>query len=522
MQVASGFGPTVAILGLVAVLAAAPSGARAAPASRHPPQRTPRRALPKASGRRPRSNAKHPKRRPPRPPSASVSIDPQAVAGPVVPADFLGLSFEADSLPTIAGYGGAGDLVNLMRSLGPGVMRFGGISVDTEAAWAQEGAAPAWAHTAITPQDLQGIAALADATGWRVLLGVTFGHYEPAAAAQEAQTAQSLLGASLEGIAIGNEPDRYVADELRSSPWSFADYLTEANAYRAAIAAVAPAVPIAGPDASSAQAVLSWVSEVAAAEHPALLTAHYYPLTRCEQYAPKLSDLLSPVTRANESAILEQLSAIALAEKIPLRLDETNNVSCRGQPGVSDVFASALWAVDYIARAMASGVAGLNFHDLIAEPETYSPLVAGDAQELASGALHANPEWYALLLSHSLLGDQPIRAEVAGGSDTLTAGAFASPDGSLRVVLVDFAPSGSHQLLVHLRLSPSFASGTIMRLTAPGFSARSGVTLGGSAVGPEGTWSPVAALPQLTGRPGALALDMPAASAALVTLYPAG
>jgi hypothetical protein len=513
---------TVAMLGLVAALAVASSGAAAAPAARHQPQRTPTRAPTKAPVSRPGSDTKHTKRRSPRPPRASVAIDPQAVVGPVVPADFLGLSFEAASLPTIAGYAGGGDLVNLMRSLGPGVMRFGGISVDTEAAWAPEGAAPAWAHTAITPQDLQGIAALADATGWRVLLGVTFGHYEPAGAAQEAQAAQSLLGASLEGIAIGNEPDRYVADELRSSPWSFADYLTEADAYRTAIAAAAPDVPIAGPDASSAQAVLSWVSEVAAAEHPALLTAHYYPLTRCEQYAPKLSDLLSPVTRANESAILEQLSAIALADKIPLRVDETNNVSCRGQPGVSDVFASALWAVDYIARAMASGLAGLNFHDLIAEPETYSPLVAGGAQELASGALHPNPEWYALLLSHSLLGDEPIRAEVVGGSDTLTAGAFAGPSGSLHLVLVDFAPPGTRRLLVRLRLPTSFTGGTILRLTGPGWSARSDVTLGGSAVAPDGTWSPVTRLPQLSGRPGALALGMPAASAALVTLYPAG
>jgi len=491
------------MLAVVVALAATPSGARAAPAARHRPK-----------------HALHHRRAPPRPPTASVSIEPQAAIGPVVPEDFLGLSFEASSLPEIAGYAGTGDLVNLMRSLGGGVMRFGGFSVDNEAAWAPEGVAPSWAHTAITPQDLQGVAALARATGWRVLLGVTFGHYEPAAAAQEVQAAQSLLGSGLEGISIGNEPDRYVPDLLRTSPWSFADYLTEAGAYRAAIAAAAPGVPIAGPDASSAQAVLLWVSETAAAEHPALLTAHYYPLTRCEQYAPKLRDLLSAVTRANESAILERLSAIALASRIPLRLDETNNVSCRGQPGVSDVFGSALWAVDYIARAMDSGVAGLNFHDLIAEPETYSPLVAGDAQELASGALHANPEWYALLLSRSLLGDEPVRADVAGAADKLTAFAFVSPGGSVHVVLDDFALSGSRPLLVRLRVPPSSSGGTILRLSAPGLSSRVGVTLGGGAVGPEGAWSPEATLPQLSGKPGALALSMPADSAALVTLYP--
>jgi hypothetical protein len=447
-----------------------------------------------------------------------VSVDPYAAIGPLVAEDFLGLSFEASNLPNIAGYADSGDLVNLLRSLGQGVMRFGGFSVDNEAGWSDEAPAPAWAHTAITPQDLEGIAALARATGWRVLLGVTFGHDEPAAAAQEAQVAQSLLGASLAGIAIGNEPDRYVADGLRTSPWSFADYVAEVAAYRSAIAAAAPGVPIVGPDASSGEVLLAWVSETAAAEHPALLTAHYYPLTKCEAYAPKLSDLVSPLTRVNESAILEQLSAAAVASKIPLRLDETNNVSCRGQPGVSNVFASALWAVDYIARAMASGIAGLNFHDLIAEPLSYSPLVADGAQELASGALHANPEWYALLLAQRLLGDRPVQAGVAGGARTLTAGAFVAPNGSVQLVLVDFAPSGARPLHVRLDLPTSFTYGQALRLTAPGLSATAGVTLGGGAVSAEGTWSPAAALPYVSGKPGSLELQMPASSAALVTL----
>jgi hypothetical protein len=71
----------------------------------------------------------------------------------------------------------------------------------------------------------------------------------------------------------------------------------------------------------------------------------------------------------------------------PLRIDETNNISGKGQPGVSNTFASALWAADYIARAMAAGVRGLDFHDLIDRPGAYSPLVA------SNNGLHANPEW---------------------------------------------------------------------------------------------------------------------------------
>jgi hypothetical protein len=510
---------TAAILGTVLVLSLVveSSFAGAVPLSRavSAAKRAPNDGKLAPSSRGPASRHRHVAA-----PKASVSVDPGAAIGPLVPSDFLGLSFEASSLPTIAGYATSGNLVNLLRSLGPGVMRFGGISVDTEAGWADEAPPPTWSHTTISPQDLEGIAALARATGWRVLLGVTFGHLEPTVAAQEAQVAQSLLGSSLAGISIGNEPDRYVADDLRTSPWSFADYVGEIAAYRTAISAVAPGVPIAGPDASSSEDVLAWISEEAAAEHPALLTAHYYPLTKCEAYAPKLSDLLSPLTRANESSILEQFSAAALAAKIPLRLDETNNVSCRGQPGVSNVFASALWAVDYVARAMASGVAGVNFHDLLDEPLSYSPLVAGDTQELASGELHANPEWYALLLAARLLGDEPVQARVLGDANMLTAGAFLSPSGSVQLVLVDFAPTGAHPLLVQLHLPRSFGAGPILRLTAPSLQSTSGVTLGGNAVNAEGTLAPATVLPYVSGKPGALALEMPASSAALVTLLP--
>jgi hypothetical protein len=351
---------------------------------------------------------------------------------------------------------------------------------------------------------------------------VNLGHSDAAAAAQEAQVAQSELGASLAGIAIGNEPDRYVADGLRPAGWAQSAYLAEAGSYRGAIAAAAPGVPIVGPDASTGRLVLPWVTELAGNEPPALLTDHFYPLTSCGGNTATLSDLVSPVTRRNETATLLRLAAIAQASALPLRVDETNNISCRGEPGVSDVFASGLWAVDYVARAMASGAAGLNFHDLISEPQAYSPLAAGGPAELASGALHANPEWYALLLASHLLGDRPVSAGVASGSRDLTAAGFVGPSGSVHVVLVNFAGGKAKPLVVRLRLPRRFGAGPILRLTAPGLRATTDVLLGGRGVSGAGTWSHVTPLPLVSGKPGSLELSMPASSAALVTLYPHG
>src|SRR5262249_20248775 len=121
-----------------------------------------------------------------------------------VPSDFLGLSFEASALPRIVSSTRTADLAQLLRSLGNGTLRFGGISVDTRVAWSQHGALPRWASAAITERDLAGLATLVGQTGWNVLLTVNLGHYDATSAAEEAAAAHALLGSKLAGIEIGN------------------------------------------------------------------------------------------------------------------------------------------------------------------------------------------------------------------------------------------------------------------------------------------------------------------------------
>ena len=151
----------------------------------------------------------------------------------------------------IAGYATSGDLVNLLRSLGPGIMRFGGISADETTAWLQEGVAPAWAQATVTPQDLAGLAALARASGWRVLLTVNLGHGEPAAAAQEAQGRRRRCSArAWQGSRSATSPTATWRTGCARRVGAAA-YLAEAAAYRTAIAAAAPGVQIVGPDAST-------------------------------------------------------------------------------------------------------------------------------------------------------------------------------------------------------------------------------------------------------------------------------
>ena len=484
---------------------------------------------PRISAREARALAEGGASTPPHGEPVSVSVG-EGASGKPVPRDFLGLSFEATATPLLARYAHAGNLAALLRSLGPGVIRIGGVSADSRVAWARPGTPrPTWASVVLTPTDLQGIGELARESGWKVLLTVNLGHFEPRAAAEEAESAHALLGTMLEGIAIGNEPDRYAREGLRGAGWSPPSYLEELHAYRAAIARAAPGVRLVAPDASSGIPPLPWIAS-AAATRPALLSDHYYPLSSCDGEKPALSELASPVLRAHEDEILRRLGAIEHESGLALSIDETGSISCHGEPGVSDSFESALWAADWIARAMSAGITGLDFHDLVTESGAYSPLVlpSGSSGSAAGGPhlpadLHANPDWYALLLTSPMVGSAPVPTRVSGAHN-LTAAAFTSAPGTgraLRVLLVDFETPSAKPLLVQLRVPAGYPRGSVLRMMAPSSASLSHVQVGATEVPLSGAWRPRLPLPRLSGSPGALALELPASSAALVTLEPA-
>jgi hypothetical protein len=448
----------------------------------------------------------------------SLTIDARH-PGPRVPSDFLGLSFEAKYIARIGGYAQRGNLVNLMRSLGTGLLRFGGVTADTQAAWVPPGAVlPSWATTPITPADLEGVADLYRRTRWRVLLAVNLGHLDPDAAASEARAAALTLGRGLAAIELGNEPNSYASHGLRNWPWGFEQYLPEAELYRDAIRRQVPDAAIAGPDASTGPRQDAWASSAAAALVPELLTAHFYPLSHCAAFSPLVEDLNSLDTRQLVSGTMARLGALSRDAGQPLRLDEVNNISCGGQAGVSETFASALSAVDLITAAMSQGLAGINFHGAVENPHGYAPIAACRAGGLLSGELCAQPEYYGLLLTRLLVGGRPLPIR-RGGADRASVGAsaFRGPGGSLRIVLVDHRPAHGPAVLVRLALPRGLRGGSVLRLTAPAASATRGVTLGGKPVDATGRWAPRGPLPTVRNRRGAALVWVPATSATLLT-----
>ncbi len=464
---------------------------------------------------------------PPGPPALPVTLAIDRFApGAAVPERFLGLSFEAAALGQIGQYAHRGDLVELLRSLGPGVLRFGGITADENVAWTDAATPqPAWASSAIGPAQLRAIGELARRSGWQVLLTVGLAHYEPTAAAREVAAAHSALGPYLAAIEIGNEPDAYGNHGLRELPWLAQGYEEQASGYREAIEALTPGVPIAGPDVSGSGAFSEWGEEEALAQTPALLTGHHYPLGCAQTPAPSIETLLSSEIRGRQERSLAAYMLVAHRRGIPLRIDETNSVSCGGVVGISDTFASALWATGYITQAMAAGTAGVNFQGNPSNCAGYTPVCAPDPTALAQGTLRAQPEWYALLLSRSLVGERPLPTTIsAESSPNLVAASFLAPNRSVKVVLVDDEPQGAAPLALRLNMGVGMGAASVVRLTAPSPSATEGVLLARRAVAADGAWRAPEAPERVAVDAGVPAFELEPDSAALVTISrkPAG
>jgi len=458
------------------------------------------------------------------PPGAvTVTIDARD-PGPPVPQRFLGLSFEAAALGQLAGYAHRGDLVRLLRSLGPGLLRFGGITADDNVAWADAVTPqPAWASSTIGPAQMRALGALARRSGWRVLLTVGLAHDEPAAVAREVAAARGALGPNLAAVEIGNEPDAYGKHALRPLPWIAQGYEEEATSYREAIAALTPGVPLAGPDVTGSGVFAEWGEEEALAQQPAMLTGHHYPLGCAQVPAPTIEALLSPAGRAREARSLTSYMSVASARGIPLRIDETNSVSCGGVAGISNTFASALWATGYIVQAMDAGAAGINLEGNPDNCLGYTPLCAPGATASTAGALRAQPEWYALLLTRSLVGERPLPTSVsAEGSPDLIAAAFSGPARSLQVVLVDDEAPGAAPLALRVGVGAGTGAASVLRLSAPSQSATGGTLLAGRAVPGSGSWGPPRRVPSIAPHAGVVALQLAPSSAALLTVSPRG
>ena len=306
---------------------------------------------------------------------------PREATGPRMPIDFVGLSYEVQQLRDPSFFSGQNSgLIREFKALSStGILRLGG-NTSEFAYWKPKPDSPEPEHPqvrevlgepkaqyyAVTPEAVRNLAEFLQTAGWNCVYGIGMGTNTPARAAEEAAFVAETLGNRLQYFQIGNEADLFDRHLRDPKTWSAKTYLQEWLSLSRAIAAGVPAAKFGMPDVAGA---VSWLTEIAdqwpsiqAPPRVATLTHHYYfggPATNPEVNIP---NLLKPATMQNVQNTANIASAAASKMGARVRMTEGNTCYRGGKPGVSDVFAAALWSADYSLLLASNDYSGVNLH----------------------------------------------------------------------------------------------------------------------------------------------------------------
>src|SRR5579864_4719669 len=308
----------------------------------------------------------------------SISND---ATGPYMPIDFVGLSYEVQQLadPSFFSAQNRGLIREFKALSSTCVLRLGG-NTSEFAYWKPKPESPEPEHPhvrevvgepkahyyAVTVEAVRNLAEFLQATGWTCVYGIGMGTNTPGRAAEEAVFVAETLGDRLQYFQIGNEADLFDRHLRDPKTWSAKTYLEEWLSLSRAVAVRVPAAKFGMPDVASK---VSWLTEISDewssienAPHVTTLTHHYYfggPATNPDVNIP---NLLKPATMQRVQNTAN--TAAAAASKIGARVRMTEGNTCYrgGKPGVSDVFAAALWAADYSLLLASNDYSGVNLH----------------------------------------------------------------------------------------------------------------------------------------------------------------
>jgi hypothetical protein len=427
---------------------------------------------------------------------------------------FAGFSFEKTHLSDGFFTATNGPLIAMFKLLGSGIVRIGANDVDNST-WVPTAppVAGGQASTNIGTVDVDGLAAFLQATGWKAIYGVSMRTATQPSVAESIYVA-SKLGASLHSLEIGNEINFFANNGVGTPTQQW-------ESFEVPIVAATPGIPLAGP--AAAGAVTGFTVPFANTEGSklVLLTEHYYKGAASSN--PTIANILaidpSVVTQS------QALTAAAQSNRIAdgFRWGEMNSYSGHGAAGVSDVFASALWAIDFMLTTAEYGSAGVNFHGggqnmdgnvctngvaSCTRPFRYSPI-----DEVDSRVTAAAPLYYGMLLVSRVGTGNMLSTTVQAGAVALTGYTVGLADGSTSVVLVNKDVTNGVRASVDVGSAVTGADATY--LLAPSIAATTGVTLAGAGVTPAGAWSPQP--PYALATSGSVAnVLVPPASAVLV------
>lgn len=451
---------------------------------------------------------------PPSAPPASViriTVNP-AAAKREIPQDFLGLSFETmailkgkdDRYPYFTPQNVA--LSRLFRSLGVKSLRIGGNTADTPTI-------PLPTHEDI--DSLYGFARLAKV---RVMYTLRMRSGDVSVATEPASYVMGHYGELTDCLAIGNEPDVFEHHD-------YAKYSTDMHRFLPEVMKVAPEAKICGPGTTGGDPTWAgkYADEFGTMPQLKWVTQHSYPGKSGKKIASVDSAralLLSPdIDKSYEkyaSGFMPQVKTAGAK----FRMEETNSFFSAGAKDVSNTFASTLWGLGYLHWWLHRGADGLNFH-------TGLTTAAGDQQSPCWYAIFwAKPEGttilpmaYAMKAFTLAAHGRELPVHVEDGIPEIEEYASVGNDGVVMLTLVNRSfGDGAKESSIVVPLPKGYTRAETLDLRAPkdDIGATDGITLGGSAIGPEGEWNGQWNVAKV--EDGKAYVTLPATSATLVRL----
>ena len=375
---------------------------------------------------------------------------------------------------------------------------------------------------------LKKLSALVRADNLRVMLDLNLAVHAPSVAATFAQAAvKTLPPTTLAGLEIGNEPDLYwrqpflakerLPQTLKSTPkdwtvnYSAADYRRDYEAYAYALVRKVPRIPIGAPEIISDKP--EWLSAVEGLgrRDPSFLSIHRYAGSTCfprsSPFYPTIARLLNENASIGFGSTIFDAARFAHSRGQALRLTEVNSISCGGNPGVANSFATALWTPDALFELMRNGANSINWQ--------IRPKPLNAPFHPTKSGIEALPELYGLAVFADMTGQgaKIVDSNLSESGGLHLKAWVVRVGSSLRVLLLNKGPRAA-RVTMHLG-----AAGTaeLKRLEAPRVGASSHVTFGGQTIGTDGEWQGKPVQTTVSGTNGGYAVTLPGFSGALVT-----
>ncbi|MGH9343226.1 MAG: hypothetical protein ACRD19_05635 [Terriglobia bacterium] len=412
----------------------------------------------------------------------TLAVNPSA-SGIEVPSDFSGLSFESETiLPNAQGRfpmfrASNRPLLELFSTLGIGSLRIGGNTADRPDMPVPD------------DRDMDELFGFAKKAQVRVIYTLRLRDWSPDKDVAPARYLMSHYAAQLSCIAVGNEPNMYEK--------AYDLYSKDVARYFGAIGAAVPEAKFCGPGTTPSGA--GWAAKFAESFGKTTriewITQHAYPASKVSlktDLAAARLELLSPEVMKRTAAGYAAFGPEVQAAGLKYRIEETNSdFRMAGREGVSDSFASALWALDYMYWWAAHGAQGVNFHtgDTVAVKGGDGPCIYAVFRTAGKG-YDVRPLGYAMK-AFDLTGRGRLLPVSGNSMPDVSSYAVAGQDGNLYFTLIYKARSRQAQP-VRITLDPGsgFGAAETMLLTSPGanLASTTGITLGGAAIGRNGRW----------------------------------